>query len=145
MKQPTFSHVSVPKQCFVTYSAGAFCKGDRRPGDRILFCTTKMHKMMYSLIIKDRKLSSSLNIAPIKILQRTKLVKNIILRNICYATFSQKLNIKRDISNFLFWTPNKPPFLRKILKIHISYTLSQTKPVLRTVPSFMEIGSAILQ
>ena len=26
--------------------------------------------------------------------------------------------------------PNKPPFLRKILKIHIAYTLSQTKSVL---------------
>ena len=28
--------------------------------------------------------------------------------------------------------PNKPPFLRKILKIHIAYTLSQNKPVLHT-------------
>ena len=85
-----------------------------------------------SLAIKYKKLSSSLNIAPIKILQRTKLVKNIILRNFCYVTFSQKVNIKRDIQNFLFWAPNKPPFLRKILKIHIAYTLSHTKPVLHT-------------
>ena len=67
-----------------------------------------------------------------EILQRTKLVKNIILRNFCYVTVSRKVNIKRDILNFLFWAPNKLPFLIKILKIHIAYTLSQSKPVLHT-------------
>ena len=46
--------------------------------------------------------------------------------------FSQKVHIKQDISNFSIWAPNKPPFLRKILKIHIAYTLRQTKPVLYT-------------
>ena len=85
--------------------------------------------MFYSLIIKHKKLSSSLNIA-LKILQRAKLLKNIILRTFCYVTFSQKVNIKRDIQNFLLWAPNKLPFLRKISKIHIAYTLSQNKPVL---------------
>ena len=91
--------------------------------------------MFDSLTIKYKKLSNSLNIAHIKILQRTKLVKNIILRNFCHVIFSQKVNIKRDIQNFLnflIWAPNKPPFLRKILKIHIAYTLSLTKPVLHT-------------
>ena len=88
--------------------------------------------MFFSLIIKYKKLSSSWNIAPIKILQRTKLVKNIFLHNFCHVTFSQKINIKRDISNFSFWAPNKPPFLRKILKIHIAYSLSdQTRVTYR--------------
>ena len=64
--------------------------------------------------------------------QRTKLLKNIILRNFCYITFSQKVNIKRDIQNLLVWAPNKPPFLRKLLKIHIAYTLRQNIPVLHT-------------
>ena len=82
-------------------------------------------------MIKYKKLSRFLNVAPIKILQRTKLVKNIFLHNFCNVTFSRKVNM-RDIQNFLFWAPNKPPFLRKILKIHIAYTLSQTKPVLHT-------------
>ena len=100
----------------------------------IVFCSVqqKRIKMFYSLIIKHKKLSSSLNIAPIKILQRTKLVKNIILRNFRYVTFSQKVNIKQDIQNFLFWAPNKPLLLRNILKIHIAYILSQNKPVLHT-------------
>ena len=52
--------------------------------------------MFDSLAVKFKS-SLAPNIAPIKILQRTKLVKNIILRNICYVTFSQKVNIKRDI------------------------------------------------
>ena len=64
--------------------------------------------MFSSLIIKYKMLSISLNIAPIKILQRTKLVKHIILRNFCHVTFSQKVNIQ----NFSFWAPNKPPFFR---------------------------------
>ena len=68
-------------------------------GLAIVFCFVqqKRIKMFYSLIIKYKNLSSSLNIAPIEILQRTKLVKNIILRNVCYVKFSQKVNIKRDI------------------------------------------------
>ena len=32
----------------------------------------------------------------------------------------------------MFWAPNKPPFLRKILKIHIAYTLGENKSVLHT-------------
>ena len=131
MKQPTFSHVTIP-QTMLLYLCGDFYKGGPGPGDSVLFCTSKTHKIFYSLIIKYKKLSSSLNITPIKILQRTKLVQNIILRNFCPLTFSQKINIKRDISNFSFWASNKPPFLRQILKIHIAYTLSQNKPVLHT-------------
>ena len=65
---------------------------------------------------KIQKLSSSLNIGPIKILQRTNLVTHIILRNFCYVTVSQNVNIKRDIQNLLVWAPNKPPFLKKDIK-----------------------------
>ena len=64
--------------------------------------------MFDSLSVKYKKLSRSLNIAPIKILQRTKLVKNIIMRNFCYVTFSQKVNIKRDI--YSFGSLINPPF-----------------------------------
>ena len=32
----------------------------------------------------------------------------------------------------MFWDPNKPLFLTKILKTHIADTLSQNKPVLHT-------------
>ena len=46
---------------------------------------------------KVQKVCNSLNIRPFKILQRTKLFKSIILRNFCYVTFYQKVNIKRDI------------------------------------------------
>ena len=58
--------------------------------------------------------------------------KKFLAYRFIYIKISQKVNIKRDISNFPFWAPNKPPFLRKILKIHIAYTLSQTKAVLHT-------------
>ena len=89
-------------------------------------CITNV-RLPHNKVQKDLQL---LNISPIRILQRTKLVKNIILRNFSYVTFSQKVNIKRDIKNFLFWAPIKHPFLTKILKIHIAYALSQNKPVL---------------
>ena len=52
--------------------------------------------MFHSLAVEYKKPSNSLNIAPIKILQRIKL-KNIILRNFRYVTFSQKVDTKRDI------------------------------------------------
>ena len=98
----------------------------------IVLYNKKTHEDVLFLIIKYKKLSTTLNIASIKILQRTKLVKNTIVLNFCHATFSQKVNIKRDIYNFLFRAPNKPPFLGKILKIHIAYTLSQNKPASHT-------------
>ena len=101
MKQPTLAMSSVHQQCCFTYSAGTFYKEGSGLGDCILFSTTEntteKTEMFYSLIIKYKRLSSSLNIDPIKILQRIKLVKNIILRNSCYVTFSQKVTIKRDI------------------------------------------------
>ena len=88
---------SIPKQRCFTYSAEA----SEAVGQAIVFyfVQQKRIKMFYSLIIKHKNLSSSLHagIAHIKILQRTKLVKNIILRNFSYVTFSQKVDIKRDI------------------------------------------------
>ena len=67
--------------------------------------------MFDSLIIKYKKVCNSLNISPIKILLRTKLVQNIILHNFSYVTFSQKVNIKGThnwnfteiLQNFVFF------------------------------------------
>ena len=74
--------------------------------------------MFDSLIIKYEKVCNSRNIGPIKILQRTKLVKNVILRNFSYVTPSQKSILREIFRIFLFWAPTNPHFLRKIVKIH---------------------------
>ena len=52
-------------------------------------------------LISYERHCSQLNIRPIKILQRTKHVENIMVSNFSYVTFSQKVNIKQDISIFL--------------------------------------------
>ena len=51
---------------------------------------------------------------------------------ISYVTFFRKLILSEIFRIFLFWAPNKPPFLRKILKNHIAYTLSHNKSMLHT-------------
>ena len=79
-----------------------------RSGASVLFChgpllgfnnsTTKYTNAWWEfLAIKYKKLCNSLNIRSTKILQGMKLVKNIVLHNLSYLTFSQKVNIKRDI------------------------------------------------
>ena len=54
--------------------------------------------MFEFLIIRYKKVCNSLNISPIKILQRINLSKILFYATfVRYVTFSEKIDIKRDI------------------------------------------------
>ena len=78
--------------------------------------------MFDSLIIKYRKLCSSLNIRPIKILQRTKFVKNIILRNFSYVTFSKKPILSEIFRIFYFGPLINPLFMKDVKNSYSLYS-----------------------